>query len=259
MRLLALAVGILLVTAPGFLPAQTSSPSPIFTIKSDEFWLNLHHFLYVLGRAQANMPDASRAAVVDAPVDAARGRAGLSEEEQAIWTDAVAAYAVGLSRKDAVFDDPLPTTTVALASADDQPTLANISIDSDARSVLDRAAAVYRKAWWPAHRAANRAWQSSMESLLNQHGQTILRFSRPRTGCPGDRVAIPRMRPRMRTGRAPIPRAAAFSWSRAVIRARKDYMDSNNCFTKRCINGMGRSSPRCRRRRRPSTQRCHAT
>ena len=41
------------------------------------------------------MPDVSRAAVVDAPLDAARGRAGLSDEEQRIWTEAELGATIG--------------------------------------------------------------------------------------------------------------------------------------------------------------------
>jgi hypothetical protein len=51
--------------------AQAPPPSPIFTFEADEFWLNLHHFLHVLGRAQAKTPDASRSAVAGAPPKAA--------------------------------------------------------------------------------------------------------------------------------------------------------------------------------------------
>jgi hypothetical protein len=40
--------------------AQAPQPAPIFRFDTDEMWLNLHHYLYVLGRARANMPDASR-------------------------------------------------------------------------------------------------------------------------------------------------------------------------------------------------------
>jgi hypothetical protein len=49
--------------------------SPIFVFHSDEFWLNLHHFLYVLGRAENKTRDASREAVVDAPADQKNGLA----------------------------------------------------------------------------------------------------------------------------------------------------------------------------------------
>ena len=50
--------------------AQPERQSSIFAINSDDFWLNLHHFLYVLGRARLGIPDASRAPVVDAPREA---------------------------------------------------------------------------------------------------------------------------------------------------------------------------------------------
>ena len=39
---------------------------PIFRFESDGFWLNLHHFLYVLGRAEAKIADAKREAVAGA-------------------------------------------------------------------------------------------------------------------------------------------------------------------------------------------------
>ena len=44
-----------------------SQKKPIFIFQTDEFWLNLHHFLYVLGRAQNKTSDASREAVIGAP------------------------------------------------------------------------------------------------------------------------------------------------------------------------------------------------
>jgi len=47
-----------------------TSPAFIFRFEADEFWLNLHHFLYVLGRAEAKMADASREAVAGAPTSA---------------------------------------------------------------------------------------------------------------------------------------------------------------------------------------------
>lgn len=144
---------------------------------SDDFWLNLHHFLYVLGRAQLGTPDASRAAVVEAPREADEGRARLTEGEQKTWAAAVMEYAVGFSRKDLLFDDPLPATTLAIAAAGDAPSLANVGVDPQTRLVLEISAPVYRKAWWRAHRAANRVWRSSMESLLEQHGATLVAFA----------------------------------------------------------------------------------
>lgn len=54
----------------------------IFVIHNDEFWLNLHHFLYVLGRAENKTRDSSRTAVVNAPKDQEQGFAKLSETER---------------------------------------------------------------------------------------------------------------------------------------------------------------------------------
>lgn len=53
------------------LAAQTGTP--IFRFETDGFWLNLHHFLYVLGRVEAKMPDIRREAVAGAPTDQAAG------------------------------------------------------------------------------------------------------------------------------------------------------------------------------------------
>ena len=46
------------------LVVQTSTP--IFRFETDGFWPNLHHFLYVLGRVEAKMPDIKREAVAGA-------------------------------------------------------------------------------------------------------------------------------------------------------------------------------------------------
>ena len=191
MKLAIAAVGLLLLTDAGvvsfgppeasafsstrFTPPQ-AAPSTIFRIETDEFWLNLHHFLYVVGRAQAKTSDANREAVGDAPGEAERGLRTLTGEERSTWRDAVTAYASGLSSKDAIHEDPMPTITATLTDADDAPTLAEVQVDAPVRQALERAAPIYRKAWWPAHRAANRTWRSSMEALVAQHGQPVLDF-----------------------------------------------------------------------------------
>src|SRR5438093_1778022 len=62
----------------------------IFVFHTDEFWLNLHHFLYVLARAENKERDASREAVGGAPADQDRGLGSLSEKDRAVWREAVA-------------------------------------------------------------------------------------------------------------------------------------------------------------------------
>jgi hypothetical protein len=149
---------------------------PIFVFHTDEFWLNLHHFLYVLGRAQNKTTDSSREAVIGAPADQGKGLATLNASERTVWNEAVAAYAATLSKKDLIFDDPLPAITKALAAADEARPLTVDGIAPETLAVLQRAEPIYRKAWWPAHRSANEAWRKSIQLLVDQHGPTILSF-----------------------------------------------------------------------------------
>ncbi len=51
-------------TAHGKMPDPRGA---IFVFHTGEFWLNLHHFLYVLGRAENKERDTSREAVAGAP------------------------------------------------------------------------------------------------------------------------------------------------------------------------------------------------
>ena len=161
-------------TTPG--ERRTFLTTPIFVFHSDEFWLNLHHFLYVLGRAANKERDASRVAVAGAPTDQERGLAKLTPQEQAIWREAVSSYAKELSKKDLVFDDPLPSVTNALAQAGAAPSLTRIAVDFSTAAILQRAAPVYRKAWWPQHHGANEAWRLAIQRLVDQRGDSVLAF-----------------------------------------------------------------------------------
>lgn len=153
--------------------------------------MNLHHFLYVLGRAEAGEADAVRQAVAAAPEDARRGLEQLSAAEREAWAGTVSTYAADVSRKDAVFDEALPALVAKLAAADDAPSLSDAGVDPAIAAVLERAAPIYRKGWWPAHRAANEAWGASMQPLIDAHGREVLAYITrayglpwPEEGCP---------------------------------------------------------------------------
>jgi hypothetical protein len=152
------------------------SASPIFIFHADRFWLNLHHFLYVLGRAQNQAPDSTRDAVEMAPADQEQGLAGLNKQDQTIWRDAVSAYAASLSHKDLIFDKSLSSLTSALAKAGDARSLEGVAIDSTVASTLTRVAPIYRKQWWAKHRAANQEWQKGTTAIVNQYGADVLAF-----------------------------------------------------------------------------------
>lgn len=157
-------------------PARVAPPQPstILRFESDEFWLNLHHYLYVLGRAQAKMADAAREAVAGAPADESRGLERLSEAERTAWREAVTFYAAGPSRQDLIFDEPLRSITRALAEAGRSASLTGTSIDAALAAALERAAPIYRKAWWPDHQSANHARQSELQALVDRYGRRVL-------------------------------------------------------------------------------------
>ena len=161
--------------------AQTPRPSartdsPIFVFETNELWLNLHHFLYVLGRAQLKLPDVSSPSIVNAPVENERGLAGLTPEERSAWSESITAYAAGYSRRSLVFDQAMASITGALSQADDRPSLDGIAIDADVRKVLERAAPISRKAWWPTHRQDNDAFRTTLQAHVDRHGRPILDF-----------------------------------------------------------------------------------
>lgn len=165
--------------------------SEIFRFHTNEFWLNLHHFLYVLGRAQVGKPDSKREAVGHAPADSEAGLATLSPSEEARWRDAVAFYAGGLSKSDLIFDEFLMKLTSALAGASDSADLRTISIDPAVAKVLTDAAPIYRKAWWLAHDAANRARRDELQKLVTEHGRDLLAYVTRAYGLQWDSAGYP--------------------------------------------------------------------
>jgi hypothetical protein len=176
--LVGLAILVVHLAAVPAAPQSAARQSVIVKFSTDGFWLNLHHFLYVLGRAEARMPDIQRAAVAGAPADQAKGLATLSADEQAAWNDAVRVYAGGLSRLDAVFDRQLILLTGTLARLGDSASLdsASPTLPVEVVATLTRAAPIYRKAWWRAHQRANRQWVATVQPLVDLHGPAVLAF-----------------------------------------------------------------------------------
>lgn len=163
---------LLLVT----LVLASQTVTPIFRFETDGFWLNLHHFLHVLGRVEAKMPDIRREAVAGAPADEAGGLKALSEADRQTWKEAVSFYAGGLSTLDTTFDPRLIDVTNQLKrAASDKPASA-VKIDPAIAAALDRAAPIYRRVWWMRHRDANRAWLEGQQDSLKRFGPQVLTY-----------------------------------------------------------------------------------
>jgi hypothetical protein len=155
------------------LVAQASAP--IFRFEADGFWLNLHHFLYVLGRAQNGAPDAKRRAVEAAPADQVEGLKGLSEADRKAWADAVTFYANGLSKQDPIFDRDLITVTNAMRVPPTATSKA-LKVDAALLATLDQAAPIYRRVWWPRHQKANNESVREFAGYLGVHGDKVLAY-----------------------------------------------------------------------------------
>lgn len=88
----------------------------LFEMRSG-FWINLHHFLYVLARARAGQ-DADRAAVTASLADTA-GLGALGAQERRAWEGALEHYGRALAGRNAVFDREMVAITTRLAELGD--------------------------------------------------------------------------------------------------------------------------------------------
>lgn len=155
--------------------ASAPAPSPIFVF-AQPFWINLHHFLYVLGRVENKASDIQRRAVAGAAANQDAGFAALSPLEQQTWRAAVAAYAAGASKQDTVFDKDLYTATQALAAIADHAAPRGADIPAAMSAALEQAAPIYRRAWWTSHQQANSARIADLSRRVDKDGAAILAF-----------------------------------------------------------------------------------
>jgi hypothetical protein len=147
--------------------------TPLFRFRIG-FWNNLHDFLYVLGRDRNRAPDRQRTAVAGAPADV-DGLSMRPEAERAAWDEAVAFYAGGLSKKDAVFDGDLVAVTRALAAAPDGSDLTGLGLDDSLVAALRRAAPIYRAVWWARHSRADEIRRDELQALVAKYGDALVR------------------------------------------------------------------------------------
>jgi hypothetical protein len=155
-----LPLALVLVTCA---PAQDT----LFTFHS-EFLPNLHHFLYVLGRARSSTPDSKREAVRHAAEDV-EGLDALDKADLLAWDAAITYYQHTLSRQDAVFDRDLVAITRTLAAN-------RLDVPAELRRVLESVSPIYRKVWWPRHDRANEVRIRELQAMLRAHGRPVADF-----------------------------------------------------------------------------------
>jgi hypothetical protein len=157
------------------LAAQPQQPGAAL-LKQFQFesklWPNLHHFLYILGRARNGAFDSGRVAVKQAPLDAA-GFDTLPESRRKAWEHAVGIYQVHASPLDIGYGS-LVDVNYAVA---DLPATGRIEDakenPAELRAALAEAGSVYRELWWPRHDAANCEWVSRLTPQVERYGPHI--------------------------------------------------------------------------------------
>src|SRR5215207_9961413 len=100
LRIVLLCSTVACATAARPVPPRASTER-LFAMQSN-FWVNLHHFLYVTARARRGL-DATRRAVTTALADTA-GFGALPMSKQAEWTTALDYYTRTIAERDILFD-----------------------------------------------------------------------------------------------------------------------------------------------------------
>ena len=169
--IVALVVTVLVIVIAPHAATPIQTQAPIFQFEN-RAWVNLHHFLYVLGRASAGAPDAKREAVAQALGDASS--APLTEVERERWNNAVSRYATTFSKQDLVFDAHATAATNAIAAVSDGSALSATAVPVEIRNALTDVMPIYQKRWWPAHADANRKRIAEFYGQLSRHGRAMV-------------------------------------------------------------------------------------
>jgi len=133
-------------------------------------WRNLHHLLY----AQAlSDPAAQRVRRIRLDVQDEATLDKLSDVEQRTWKAARDHYVATLIGKNLLFDDEMLAIGLALSKTASAEQLPAAGLPRDLHRALSDAGPIYRKYWWPAHRARARQWASEAQALLDAHGAKL--------------------------------------------------------------------------------------
>ncbi len=183
--LLTALVSALALFVPGLLRAQqdgqTSASSPVIELHSD-FWLNLHHFLYLQARlrAAAGKP-ATRESQAQPEFSSARLTGDLTLPEQKTWNAALDTLRPGLGlarpapqwRHDNRQQPPRRTRRAARTSPGRPRPQCVPGLRADLVAALQTAAPIYRAHWWPQQDRENRAWMASVTPLVRRMGSDM--------------------------------------------------------------------------------------
>lgn len=161
-------------------PQDFSEPLPVFEFHSG-FWTNLHHFLYQQARLQ-KVTD-NTAGVPGGGLAGQSAKADkLSPSERIAWNSALTYYTRNVADRDLLFNGDLVNYKNQLAELETCADLSGRSrpqcdagIPPEIAKALETAAPVYRAHWWAEHDRLNRAWITSVSSLVRGMGGDMAR------------------------------------------------------------------------------------
>jgi len=153
------------------------SPLPVFEMHSD-FWVNLHHFLYLQARLLKRNDSASNTARGAAqPDELPVSLIDFPEAEIHAWQDAVTFYSKDLANRDLLLNGDMEIINHQLAALETCPDLegrttplCKSGLRPDLVEALERAAPVYRQHWWTQQDQANREWIAQVAPMIQKMG-----------------------------------------------------------------------------------------
>jgi hypothetical protein len=159
------------LTSPSHVRAQEKPPivrtMPLFNFHSN-FWVNLHQVLLHEAKLRAGKPN--RQLQSAPPLSAA----GIRNRDEANWNAAVSFYAAHFGTRQQHGDDELIQINDDLAEQPDSGAHLNpAGLPPAMVAVLQSAALIYRKYWWPAHNESNENWIAAQKERVQDLGPQL--------------------------------------------------------------------------------------
>lgn len=101
---------------------------------------------------------------------------GLSQADQAAWSEAVEYYSKEMIGHDLLTNPAMQSIKQTLSNQESRDALDDSSsIPPALLTILRKAAPIYKANWWPQHNETNRRWIDSMTRLIAKHGPALSR------------------------------------------------------------------------------------
>lgn len=136
----------------------------------DGFWINLHHFLYRQAQLLETQKGGHNLSLAGADRDELQE---LSPAEHRAWDEALAYYTHSIAKRDLLFDDELIQIKDQLEDAESSTDLTNAKLPSELKTVLLKAAPIYRKHWWARHNTENQQGIAQVRPLVERYGPAL--------------------------------------------------------------------------------------